>query len=268
MKVKIPILLYHDLESAEYKNEKTDAAARDTIVNADEFERQIMYLAEHNYETISVNDYFRAAKESNGISSRKIIVTFDDGHMSNYYLAFPILKKYGFKATFFIVSGRVNHKYFLTGEQIREIAEGGMEIGSHGMTHKYFPLMTDDEMRHELFESKRILESIIQRDIDYFAFPGGHYTKKAFQHLKAAGYSGACSCLQGLNSLSNNPYLLKRIEVRRNVLAEEFGHMFNPAHIAFYRFIDMTKNMLKRSIGVEAYSDMRKKLYKYYIFKR
>jgi peptidoglycan/xylan/chitin deacetylase (PgdA/CDA1 family) len=100
MASKIPILLYHDLESPDCPNEKSNPATKGTVVYAKNFEAQIKCLAEKGYETISIKDYFDIVSRKKPIPPRKIIITFDDGHYSNYYLAFPVLKKYGFKATF------------------------------------------------------------------------------------------------------------------------------------------------------------------------
>ena len=268
MTYKIPILLYHDLESPDCPNEKSDLATRGTVVNADMFEEQIRYLVKNGYESISIKDYFDIASYMKSIPPQRIILTFDDGHHSNYRLAFPILKKYGFKATFFIIADRVDQDHHLTRGRIKEMADAGMEIGSHGLTHRYLPLLDHKEIEHEVCESKKILESIMKQPVDYFAFPGGHYNRDSLNLLAHCGYKGACSCLQGLNDLKTNSYLLKRIELRRRFSIDEFRHIFNPAHIAFYKSIDLWKGFIRRSIGLDAYSRLRSRLYNHYIFKR
>jgi peptidoglycan/xylan/chitin deacetylase (PgdA/CDA1 family) len=267
--VKIPILLYHDLESLDCPSEKSDAATSDTVVDAENFESQIRYFAENGYTTISIREYFEFRRRKNPILPKQVIITFDDGHYSNYLLALPVLQKYGFRATFFIIADRVDHnEYHMTSVQLKEMTEQGMEIGSHGLTHKYLPLMEHAEIEHELRESRRLLESIIQQPVEYLAFPGGHYNRNILKLLISAGYKGACSCLQGLNTLNTNPYLLKRIEIRKRFSLDEFEHIFHPAHIAFYQLIDFWKGLIRRSIGLNAYTRLRSKLYKFYIFKR
>jgi Predicted xylanase/chitin deacetylase len=266
---KIPILLYHDLESIDCPNEKSNLAAKETVVDIDNFESQIRYLAENNYETISIDGYFKyIKKDQQKPLTGKIIITFDDGHYSNYKLAFPILVKYGFKATFFITTNWLNQKFHLSSDHIREMAGKGMEICSHGLTHNFLSEMDTEEIKFELSESKRILESIIKQPVDYIAFPGGHYNSKVLSLLKTSGYKGACSCLQGLNSPKTNQWLLKRIEIRKNVSVDQFKHIFNPLNITFYQIVDSLKGLFRRTVGLETYSNIRSKLYKYYLFKR
>lgn len=269
MSIKIPILLYHDLESSDCPSEKSDAATSDTVVHAENFESQIRHLAENGYKTISIREYFELRRQRSAILPKQIIITFDDGHYSNYFLAFPVLQKYGFRATFFIIADRVDHdEYHMTSVQLKKMAEQGMEIGSHGLTHKYLPLMKPGEIEHELWESRKILEAIIQQSVKYFAFPGGHYNQNILKLLTSVGYKGACSCLQGLNSLNTNSYLLKRIEIRKRFSSNDFKHIFDPAHIVFYQCIDFWKGFIRRSIGLSAYTHLRASLYKFYIFKR
>ncbi len=266
---KVPILLYHDLESIDCPNEKSNLAAKETVVDIDNFESQIRYLAENNYETITINEYFKYIKNEQQKSlAGKIIITFDDGHYSNYKLAFPLLVKYGFKATFFITTNWLNQQFHLSSDQIREMAGNGIEIGSHGLTHNFLSGMDSEEIEFEFSESKRILESITKQPVNYIAFPGGHYNSKVLRLLKVSGYKGACSCLQGLNSSKTNQWLLKRIEIRKNVSVDQFKHIFNPLNITFYQIVDSLKGLFRRTIGLDTYSNIRSRLYKYYIFKR
>ncbi len=212
---RIPILLYHDIESPDCPNEKSNTATRDTVVDVGRFEEQIRFLAENGYQSLSLVDFFEFKRDNTKvIPSKRIIITFDDGHYSNYHLAFPILQKYGFTGVFFVVADRVDQAYHVTRDQLVEMAEQGMEIGSHGLTHKYLPLLERTEVEKELTDSRQILEDIIHRSVDYFAYPGGHYSKLVLNALPGAGYAGACSCLLGLNDSRTKPCRNQRITRR------------------------------------------------------
>ena len=268
MPKKIPILLYHDLESEEYPTEKESLATKGTVVHLDNFEQHVKYLAEKNYKTISLDDYFNNSLNEEESTFDKIIITFDDGHYSNYYLAYPVLLKYGFKATFFITTNRIGGKYHLSEGQIKEMANNGMEFAAHGLTHKDLPLLNIDEIKYELEESRRALSLLINRSVQYMAFPGGHYNKNVLGLLGPSGYFGACSCLQGLNSLRTNRFLLRRIEIRSNVSGDEFRDIFDPVNQAFYQTVDSLKMLVRKSLGLRTYANLRKRLYRFYIFKR
>ena len=259
------ILLYHDLESLTCVNEKKGLAIEDTIVDADAFDEQMLYLFERGYETLSIADFLSVPTANTG---KKIIITFDDGHLSNYHLAFPILKKYGFSATFFIVGDRINCEHHMTADQIHEMAVHGMEIGSHGYTHGFLPLMTENEIRYELTASRDVLVSLLGTPIHLFAYPGGHYNKKIIDLLPLCSYKGACSCLQGSNLPEANPWLLKRIEIRNKTSIEDFAKIFTSKHIRFYQLIDCLKMAIRQTVGLERYALLRQRLYKFYLFKR
>lgn len=265
---KIPILLYHDLESAEHPNEKQGAATQGTVVSVNNFEKQIKYLHDNGYTTVSLNQYMLLRQQNLTLPSKTIIFTFDDGHASNYTLAFPILKQYGYTACFFIVSNNIGTKFHLSRDQIMEMHRSGMEFGSHGASHFFLPLLSRSELVNELQGSKQSLEKIIETEIHYLAYPGGHYNNYVLSATRAAGYSGACSCIQGFNSFNTDLFRLRRIEIRSGFDAHEFSSLFNPVNVALYQFVDIVKACLRRLVGLRAYAEFRRELYKFYFFKR
>lgn len=265
---KIPILLYHDLESAEQPNEKQGAATQGTVVSATIFKEQIKYLHSNGYKTISLKQYFSIRRQNLSFPRKTIILTFDDGHVSNYTLAFPILKQYGYTACFFVVTKNINTKYHLSRGQIIEMHRSGMEFGSHGASHSFLPLLSHSELIDELQESKLTLEKILETEICYLAYPGGHYNNHVLSAARTTGYYGACSCIQGFNGVATDLFRLRRIEIRSGFNAQDFSTLFNPFSIAFYKFVDTTKACFKRLVGLRAYAGFRKKLYKFYFFKR
>lgn len=267
MRSSIPVLLYHDIESAALKSEKQDAAGQETVVDCRVFEAQMCHMHEEGFMSVSLADYFQYRTMSE-IPPKCFVVSFDDGHSSNYKLAFPVLKAYGFKGIFFVVAGWIDTPGYLTREQIRKMALAGMEIGSHGLTHAYLPLLEKDEIEVELKESKRRLETIIDGPVSYFAYPGGHYTTEIVRLVEKCGYRGACSCLQGTNSYGTNPFLLKRIEIRKNFTQGDFTKVFDVSQILLYQTVDLFKRGLRRMIGLESYVRIRSLLYGFYFFKR
>ncbi len=265
---QIPILLYHDLVSAGQPNEKQGEATQGTVVTANNFKNQIKYLHDNGYKTISLDQYMLFRQRNLSFPPRSIILTFDDGHISNYTLAFPILRQYGYTACFFIVTKRINTEFHLNRDQIMEMHRSGMEFGSHGATHSFLPLLSRSELKSELLESKQTLEKILKKEIHYLAYPGGHYNSHVLRAAKVAGYYGACSCIQGFNRFGTDLFSLRGIEIRSGFDALGFNSLFDPLHIGLYQFVDTTKACLRRVVGLRAYAGIRKKLYKFYFFKR
>lgn len=261
------ILAYHDIDTKNNPTEKKDLPTIQTVVNVDEFESQMHYLASAGYTVLSVTEYLDRLKKNKN-NDRCIILTFDDGHYSNYNYALPILRKYSFHASFFIVVDFVGKPLYMGDYEIQELISCNMEIGSHGLTHAYLTQLTREEIIQEVVESKRLLEKRIGRQVDVFAYPGGHQNKKVVEIVKNAGYKAAVSCITGLNNARTNPFLLRRLEVRRGTSVREFRNALDTKSILFFQCIDMLKAVMKKSLGLRVYEGLRQKFFFLYPFKR
>lgn len=177
-----PILRYHKVQ---------DLVIYDKFnVNVGDFEKQMEYLFKKNFRTISLDEYVRYDNNNEEIPSNYFVLTFDDGYEDFYINALPILKKYNFKATVFIVSGLIGHvnKWdiekgysacpLMNKTMIREVVKEGIEIGSHTVTHPDLSRCSDDVIDCELNESKRVLETIIGSKINFLAYPFGKFKEQ------------------------------------------------------------------------------------------
>ena len=147
---------------------------------------------------------------------KTICITFDDGYENNYIYAYPVLKKLNIPATMFVVSDFVGKAGYLTVEQIQEMSNNGIDIGSH--TKRHFWLGKKDKKdskreREEIFESKKRLEEIIGKEVKLFCYPGGGFREMTKQLVMAAGYKGAVSSNPGRHYPKNDTYALKRLRI-------------------------------------------------------
>ena len=101
---------------------------------------------------------------------KAIIITFDDGMLSQFTYAKPILDKYNFKATFYIICNSVDKENRLNWNNIQTLEEEGHEIGSHSMNHKKLGKLSEENMKYEIFESKRCLQDN-GFNVTSFSFP-------------------------------------------------------------------------------------------------
>jgi len=163
----VPVLNYHQVEQ---KN------GNPLTLWPDQFEAQMAYLADEGYTTITIDEMMDALENGTPLPEKPVIITFDDGYADNYEYAYPILKKYGFKATIFLIYDFTNtYPNYLTWEQINEMKESGLiHFESHTMTHANLAeLNSADELRHEIADSHDLLSEKLGYDMHYIAYPGG-----------------------------------------------------------------------------------------------
>ncbi len=210
--VKLPILMYHHLQVVRPNQSLTFRALS---VAPAEFEKQMAYLAAHNYHTIYFSDLIAYFKTQQPLPENPIILTFDDGWLQDYTVAFPILRKYCLVGTFFPPTNWVDHsKYTLTWAEIAEMSAGGMEFGSHTQSHALMHLRTAAQNRLELLNSKQLLEQHMGKPVVALAYPGGMFNASVVQVVVEAGYGAAVTTLGGNYQSADRIYTLHRTAIR------------------------------------------------------
>ncbi|MBW2664387.1 MAG: polysaccharide deacetylase family protein [Deltaproteobacteria bacterium] len=217
--MKIPILMYHMVRETDDPKEKRYCC------HPDAFKQQMAYLKRAGYQVIGLDDLTNSIKNGTTLPQKSIAITFDDGFDDNYENAFPVLKKYGFPATVFVVSrlvGRTNEwmqeegfpvRKLLGWEELKDMSENGITISSHTTTHASLTDMDTESARHEISNSKSELENALGRAVYFFAYPYGRFNEQVEKLVVEAGYLGACSTRSGFNSEHANPFALRRLEI-------------------------------------------------------
>ncbi len=200
----VPILNYHKVDTLNHCLSLTPA----------EFEDQINYLAENGYHSITPDQLMGYLKYGRALPDKPVLITFDDGYADNYANAYPILRKYGFTATIFLVTAFVGHvDRYLTWDQVREMHKNGFVFGSHTVNHKPLTKLSPEEITAELTESAAEIERQLGARPRYFAYPTGAYTLKIEELVRQAGYRAAFTIRYGQVGLESDPYALERIPV-------------------------------------------------------
>jgi len=135
---------------------------------------------------ISVRSFTRLLDEALELpkgSELKIIFTFDDGNASDALVALPELSKRGLRASFFVCAGRIGKEHYLDDSMIKDLLEGGMSIGTHGMHHRNWRILDAKALEEEVVEARRKLEDIIQRPVTTVAIPFGSYDRRVINRL-------------------------------------------------------------------------------------
>ena len=203
----VPVLNYHQVEEKD---------GNPLTLWPDQFEAQMAYLADEGYTTITIDEMMDALENGTPLPEKPVIITFDDGYADNYEYAYPILKKYGFKATIFLIYDFTNaYPNYLTWEQIDEMKDSGLiHFESHTMTHANLAELTSaDELRHEIADSHNLLSEKLGYDMHYIAYPGGRVNEEIKEITRAAGYRGGFTVHYGLSTPEEGRYQMDRIPI-------------------------------------------------------
>lgn len=215
-----PILLYHGLWTDPSQLLGRSSAEVRYWIEAKVFEEQIRRLAALGYSAVTLADL--PAYRTDAVAAKPIVLTFDDGWVSDWKIAAPILERFRWKAEFFVTAGWVGKPGFLGWEDLRQALNAGMGIQSHSMTHPDLAQLSHEEIRSELLTSKKTLEERLGKPIAFFALPGGSGRLAEIARLaRETGYSGVCTSEVGLNPLACLPFCLRRIPVVNTTTSSE-----------------------------------------------
>jgi len=155
-------------------------------------------------------------------------ITFDDGYLSVYERACPVLAERNMTATIYVVVdllGGINEwdkragdteEPVMSARQARELADAGFEIGSHTLTHPHLPGLDDDRLHAEIADSKHKLEDLIGREVTSFSYPYGNFDARVLAATAAAGYKNAVSTKLGAVVPGAGLFEIPRVNVRWN----------------------------------------------------
>ncbi len=187
------------------------------------FESHVSFLARRGFQSIRLDSLFSPQS-----SEKPIVLTFDDGFQDFEDNAFPIMQKFGFIGTVFLVSdfiGKTNgwdenigdvSKPLMSKDSILNLFQQGVEFGSHTKTHVRLTTHDTSDQDVEIGKSKVELEAMLGLPINTFCYPYGSYDENSLRSVKAAGYKFAVTCNKGLNDGSESPFELKRIAIRND----------------------------------------------------
>ncbi len=211
--MKIPILSYHSIS-----NENCPLS-----LDLTEFENQLSFFKKNNFQSIHFN-------ELENKSSKKFIITFDDGYKDLIINALPLLKKYNFKATCFIISNligkknvwdefnkNIKDKELMNLSDIRLWVKNGMLLGSHSKNHKKLTLLNTKEAKDEIINSKNELETLTGIPVNSFCYPYGLYNENIVKIVKEKYNSAFTTNRSRYDTLKHNKYVLPRIDMGKRI---------------------------------------------------
>ncbi len=213
---QVPILVYHNVAPAPAKKES--AMTKHYRITPENFEAQMQYLKENDYTPITLNALASHYLQGTSIPAKAIVLTFDDGWKSQYTYAYPILKKFGYTASFYIITSYPTGKYpaYMGWDQIRDLDKNGMEIGSHTVHHVNLARIPVAQVAPELTDSKATLEKELGHAITTFVYPEYGQNAMVQAAVKSAGYLAARAGWSRLSNGASTIFALKSREAVNN----------------------------------------------------
>jgi peptidoglycan/xylan/chitin deacetylase (PgdA/CDA1 family) len=221
-KVQVPILMYH------YVDETPPPAgpyADELTVRTGDFEAEMKYLNDNGYHTVSLADAYLAMAGLEALPSKPVVLTFDDGGLDNYLVAFPLLKKHGLTATFFIITGTVGKDGQMDWDQLREMAASGMAIQSHTVSHPDLRGIPAARLEAELADSRAAITQAVAEPGYVLCYPGGAYDQRVIEAAKAAGYVMAVATGRGKDLDPKAVFEIKRRRVQAFLPLTSFARL-------------------------------------------
>lgn len=202
----VPILNYHKIDTLQHA----------LSILPQDFEEQMDYLSQNGFTTITPDELMAYLNHGKALPEKPVLITFDDGYLDNYANAYPIMKKYGFTATIFLVTNLVGHdERYMTWDQVREMQRDGFVFGSHTVSHTALTKLSREQILEELLNSRKEIEQQLGSKARYFAYPTGAYNSQVEEMVKQAGYKAAFTIRFGQAGAESNPYALERIPIFR-----------------------------------------------------
>ena len=185
---QVPVLCYHQIRNWTSSDGKV---GKDYIVPTAEFKSQMKMLADSGYNTILPDQLYNYLAFGAKLPKKPIMLTFDDTKLDQWTVAVPELKKYGFKAVFFIMTVSLGRPNYLSKVQVKQMSDAGHVIGSHTYDHQNVKKYQGQDWVTQIEKPTKTLQEVIGKDIKYFAYPFGLWNKEAIPELKKRGFSSA-----------------------------------------------------------------------------
>jgi peptidoglycan/xylan/chitin deacetylase (PgdA/CDA1 family) len=244
--------MYHELERRGRPLADDDPGYVRYVLAEEDFRQQLARLGADGVRGISVGEAL-GARDDEG----RVCLTFDDGCESDFLFAAPLLKEFGFNATFYVVAGFIGRRGYLSVSQLRELSQAGFEIGSHSQTHAYLSNLDDARLGEEIKGSKGALEQLTGQSVKHFSCPGGRWSRRVAEVAREAGYESVATSSPGVNARGVDPFSLRRVKVMRGTDAGEFARMCRAEGLLRRRAQEFALTAAKRVLGNAVYEKVR-----------
>ncbi len=228
---QVPVLMYHYVVPKQYNKEPDN----NSMINLESFEAGMKYLHDAGYYAATLSeleDYLHGFIQ---LPKKSVVITFDDGYENNYIYAYPVLKKYGLRASLFVIGSHVQKQTSTSFDPAKSSYLSQEQLDAASDVFDYYSHTYDLHKKEETFCGKKLAlthdSTKLQADIakmkglgyttPYFAYPFGSYDDKMIYYLKENGYRMAFTVKQGFVQPGDSPLELKRLTVTSSTNLEQ-----------------------------------------------
>lgn len=205
----VPVLLYHYIRYPI----PGDRVGFGLSVPPPMFHQQMEYLAANGFHVISLHQAVQAVLGQGRLPSRPIVLTFDDGYADFFYQAVPELRRWGFTATSFVITGRVGWSSYMTWSQISAADAMGFTIGAHTVDHYAIAALPPARAEWEMQQSRDTLAAVLGHPIRDFAYPYGSFNGYDTVLARQLGFECAVSTISGAWHWRDELYYMYRLRI-------------------------------------------------------
>ncbi len=221
---RVPILMYHYISTPPAD---ADRIRLDLSVSPENFEQHLKYLKDNGFTTISLGDLYAALATGAPMPARPIVLTFDDGYRDAFDFAFPLLRKYGMRGTFFVVSDFIHAAYpaYMTWPMVQTMSDAGMSIENHSRSHADLRRRPDDFLIWQILGGIESIQAYTGKRPQFFCYPGGFFDDNTVRVLRTANVLGAVTTQYGQNHSLENAMTWPRVRIRGEGTLREFAEL-------------------------------------------
>jgi peptidoglycan/xylan/chitin deacetylase (PgdA/CDA1 family) len=204
----VPILMYHVLGTP-----AAGAPNPSLFVPAADFNAQVRWLHSRGYHSVTLTQLFDFWAGTGDLPVKPIVFSFDDGYRSDWAVAGRVLSRYGYFGVLNLKVGNIMPKGGITPAQVDSLLGRGWELAAHTINHLDLTTLGAAQLAYEVGGSRRALRKQFHVPVDFFCYPSGRFDATAVAAVKAAGFRGATTTVEGMATRGNDPYELPRIRV-------------------------------------------------------
>lgn len=256
------VLMYHGVDPGDGRYDYAEAGMRSYILKREDFAAHLEAIERSGRPVIDPSAFIEGGPNP-PCEPGSILLTFDDGDLSDYDIVTPLLCERGWKALFFITTGTVGIDGQVLSDQLREMADAGMVPGAHGHSHRFLSSMGQEDQLQELDYSRSMLLDMTGQKPRSLSLPGGRYNSATLTLAKECGLEVVFTSKPAGEESIQGIRVVGRVAVRASWTGEFLSDLLahQNKHIRNMRRLDLLRRTAQRCLGNHLYPLLHKALW-------